>query len=54
MRLSIESGLMMESLLRDTDTPLYAVAEAQIMGVSPRVGAVARFKTSELMPALLI
>lgn len=52
MRLSIESGLMMESLLRDTNTPVYAVAEAQIMGVSPRVGAVARFKTSELMPAL--
>ena len=53
MRLSIESGLIIDTLLQEGDIPVYAVAEAQMQGISPRVGAVVRFKTSELLAALL-
>lgn len=53
LRLSIESGLAIESLLQAGSTPVNAVAEAEMTGVSPRVTAVVRFRVSELLPILL-
>lgn len=52
MPLSIESGVLLENLVRDSQTPLPAIAEAQMVGVSPRVQAVVRFRTAALLGAL--
>jgi hypothetical protein len=52
MRLSVESGLLLEGLLRADDAPLIATAEADLTGVSPRVGAVVRFRAPRLVRAL--
>lgn len=52
MRLSTETGLVLEGLLRDDAAPVQAVAEAQLTGVSPRTGAVVRFRSAALLPAL--
>lgn len=52
-RLTPEGGLILEALLRDRTFPVYALAEAQMMGVSPRLSAAVRFRESELLGALL-
>jgi hypothetical protein len=52
MRLSVESGLLLEDLLSTDDPPLLATAEADLTGVSPRVGAVVRFRARQLLRAL--
>ena len=51
--MSIESGWFMESLLSEQGAPLDAVAEADLLGVSPRVQAVVRFTSGALLPPLL-
>jgi hypothetical protein len=50
--ISIESGLLLEAMLRER-VLLTAVAEAQLVGVSPRVPVVVRFESSELLGELL-
>jgi hypothetical protein len=48
-RLSADSGLVMKSLLCDNVQPINAIAEAQMKGISPRVNAVVRFRSQELV-----
>jgi hypothetical protein len=50
--LSIDSGLMLEAMLRER-TPLTATAEARLEGVSPRVPVVVRFDAAALLRELL-
>jgi hypothetical protein len=50
--LSTDSGLVLDALLREGHAPVDAFATAWITGVSPRVGAVVRFRTSVLLPTL--
>lgn len=52
-RLSLEGGLILKNMLCDSLQPVYAVAEAQMQGISPQVDAVVRFRTQELLPAIL-
>jgi hypothetical protein len=52
MPLSIESGLLIESIVRDGRTPFPVIAAARMAGVSPRVPAVVRFRASELLTEL--
>lgn len=52
MSLSIDSGLLLESMLQER-TLLAAIAEAQIDGVSPRVPVVVRFDSAPVLSQLL-
>ena len=52
MSLSIESGLLLESMLQER-TVLAAIAEAQLTGVSPRVPVVVRFESDRVLSQLL-
>ncbi|AOY59982.1 hypothetical protein [Desulfococcus multivorans] len=52
IRLSLEGGLILKEILCNSLQPVYAVAEARMQGISPRVDAVVRFRAQELLPAI--
>jgi hypothetical protein len=49
VRLSPQGAVLLKNLLLDDVRPVYAIAEAQMKGISPRVDAVVRFRAQELI-----